>query len=135
MKGSEAQKQRPHELLWMLWFDEKSISNVVLFYSYIIRVEKKSRLKVMTIVLVPFLNIYVCCIYFLKRIWKSYCHSWWKEIQMIHKLASPEKLIFSNQTPYLLAMTLIFSLHLCLPKRENMQFLFIKYFFSVNVFV
>ena len=24
---SEAQKQRPHELLWMLWFDEKSIFN------------------------------------------------------------------------------------------------------------
>ena len=28
IKGSEAQKQRPHELLWMLWFDEKNISNV-----------------------------------------------------------------------------------------------------------
>ena len=27
IKESEAQKQRPHELLWMLWFDEKSISN------------------------------------------------------------------------------------------------------------
>ena len=26
IKGSEVQKQRPHELLWMLWFDEKSIS-------------------------------------------------------------------------------------------------------------
>ena len=25
IKESEAQKQRPHELLWMLWFDEKSI--------------------------------------------------------------------------------------------------------------
>ena len=25
IKGSEAQKQRPDELLWMLWFDEKSI--------------------------------------------------------------------------------------------------------------
>ena len=25
---SEAQKQRPYELLWMLWFDEKSISIV-----------------------------------------------------------------------------------------------------------
>ena len=23
IKGSEAQKLRPHELLWMLWFDEK----------------------------------------------------------------------------------------------------------------
>ena len=23
IKGPEAQKQRPHELLWMLWFDEK----------------------------------------------------------------------------------------------------------------
>ena len=23
IKGSESQKQRPHELLWMLWFDEK----------------------------------------------------------------------------------------------------------------
>ena len=23
IKGSEAQKQRPHELLWMLWFDKK----------------------------------------------------------------------------------------------------------------
>ena len=28
IKGSAAQKQRPHQLLWMLWFDEKSISNV-----------------------------------------------------------------------------------------------------------
>ena len=30
MKGSEAQKQRSHKLLWMLWFDEKtkSTSNV-----------------------------------------------------------------------------------------------------------
>ena len=25
VKGSEAQKQRPDKLLWMLWFDEKSI--------------------------------------------------------------------------------------------------------------
>ena len=25
----EAQKQRPHELLWMLWFDEKSISSTI----------------------------------------------------------------------------------------------------------
>ena len=32
LKRSEAQKQWPHELLWMLWFDEKSISNT---YSYI----------------------------------------------------------------------------------------------------
>ena len=30
-KGSEAQKQRPQVLLWMLWFDEKySISNIQL---------------------------------------------------------------------------------------------------------
>ena len=28
IKESEAQKQRPHEHLWMLWIDEKSISNV-----------------------------------------------------------------------------------------------------------
>ena len=28
MKRSEAQNQRPHKLLWMLWFDEKSISNL-----------------------------------------------------------------------------------------------------------
>ena len=28
MKGSRAQKQRPYELLWTLWFDEKSISNI-----------------------------------------------------------------------------------------------------------
>ena len=27
IKESEAQKQRWHELLWMLWFDEKSISS------------------------------------------------------------------------------------------------------------
>ena len=26
---SEAQKPKPHKLLWMLWFDKKSISNVV----------------------------------------------------------------------------------------------------------
>ena len=30
IKGSEAQKQRQHELLWMLWIEEKSISNVQL---------------------------------------------------------------------------------------------------------
>ena len=29
--GSEAQKHRPHELLWMLWFDEKSISSVLIW--------------------------------------------------------------------------------------------------------
>ena len=28
IKGSEAQKQRSHKLLWMLWFDEKTIPNV-----------------------------------------------------------------------------------------------------------
>ena len=28
----EAQKQRPNELLWMLWFDKKSISNVEVWY-------------------------------------------------------------------------------------------------------
>ena len=28
IKGSEVQKQWPDKLLWMLWFDEKSISNV-----------------------------------------------------------------------------------------------------------
>ena len=28
---SEAQKQRPHELLWILWFDGKSISNARIF--------------------------------------------------------------------------------------------------------
>ena len=27
IKGPEAQKPKPHELLWMLWFDEKSISS------------------------------------------------------------------------------------------------------------
>ena len=27
IKGSEAQKQWPHNHLWMLWFDGKSISN------------------------------------------------------------------------------------------------------------
>ena len=26
IKGSGVQKQKPHELLWMLWFDGKSIS-------------------------------------------------------------------------------------------------------------
>ena len=29
IKESEAQKQRPCELLWLLWFDEKSISKVL----------------------------------------------------------------------------------------------------------
>ena len=28
IKGSEVQKQMPHELLWMLWFDKKSKSTV-----------------------------------------------------------------------------------------------------------
>ena len=31
IKVPEAQKQRPHELLWILQFYEKSISNVVVF--------------------------------------------------------------------------------------------------------
>ena len=30
-EGSEAQKQRPNELLWMLWFYEKSIFNAKYF--------------------------------------------------------------------------------------------------------
>ena len=28
MKGSEAQIKKPYKLLWMLWFEEKSISNL-----------------------------------------------------------------------------------------------------------
>ena len=28
MKGYEAQKQRPHKLLWMLWLDENFLSNL-----------------------------------------------------------------------------------------------------------
>ena len=28
IKVSEAQKQRPYQLLWRLWFDEKNISNI-----------------------------------------------------------------------------------------------------------
>ena len=32
MKVSEAQKPRPHELLWILWFDEKIIFNVHTFF-------------------------------------------------------------------------------------------------------
>ena len=32
IKGSEAQKQRPNEIVWMLWFDEKSISNVYTYH-------------------------------------------------------------------------------------------------------
>ena len=34
IKGSEAQKQWPHKLLWMLRFDEKSISNVVILIAH-----------------------------------------------------------------------------------------------------
>ena len=30
LKGSEAQKHRPHKLIWTLWFDEKSISNILI---------------------------------------------------------------------------------------------------------
>ena len=30
---SEAQKQKPHELLWMLWFDGKSISTVYIIFA------------------------------------------------------------------------------------------------------
>ena len=30
MNVSEAEKQRPHKLLWLLWFDKKSISNTQL---------------------------------------------------------------------------------------------------------
>ena len=33
IKGSKAQKQRPHKLLWMLWFDEKSTSNIKTYSS------------------------------------------------------------------------------------------------------
>ena len=32
---SDAQKQRPHELLWMLWFDEKSISKSYIHSRYL----------------------------------------------------------------------------------------------------
>ena len=35
IKGSEAQKQRPHEFLWMLWFDEKSISNLGIGWNHV----------------------------------------------------------------------------------------------------
>ena len=36
IKASEAQKQRPHKLLLMLWFDKKSISNIYkVFYTSI----------------------------------------------------------------------------------------------------
>ena len=35
IKGSEAQKQRLHELLWMLRFDEKSVSNKHSLFSYV----------------------------------------------------------------------------------------------------
>ena len=31
IKVSEAQKQRPCELLWMLWFNEKSISTITYY--------------------------------------------------------------------------------------------------------
>ena len=34
IKGSEAQKQRPDKLLWMLWFDKKSIFNLVYLGSF-----------------------------------------------------------------------------------------------------
>ena len=34
IKGSEAQKQRLHKLLWMLWFDQKSISNLLAHSCY-----------------------------------------------------------------------------------------------------
>ena len=32
IKGSEAQKKMPDKRLWMLWFDEKSISNVPIIH-------------------------------------------------------------------------------------------------------
>ena len=41
IKWSEAQKQRSDELLWMLWFDEKSISNV----SYIFQLSLLERMS------------------------------------------------------------------------------------------
>ena len=37
MKWSETQKQRPHELLWMLWFDEK----VYLMYIFALCMNKE----------------------------------------------------------------------------------------------
>ena len=49
-KGSEAQKQRPYELLWMLWFDEKSISKLVTFQTacmyFIINIQLKHMINV-----------------------------------------------------------------------------------------
>ena len=36
MKGSEAQKQRPHKLLWMLWFDGKSIPKKIIYLEELI---------------------------------------------------------------------------------------------------
>ena len=50
IKGSEAQKQRPYELLWMLWFDEKSISKLVTFQTacmyFIINIQLKHMINV-----------------------------------------------------------------------------------------
>ena len=43
MKGSEIQKERPCKLLWMLWFDEKSISKVHGYGDNKIRTHKSLR--------------------------------------------------------------------------------------------
>ena len=40
VKGSEAQKQRPHKLLWKLWFDVKSISNIYILPRYMFFMSK-----------------------------------------------------------------------------------------------
>ena len=47
---SEAQKQSWHELLWMLWFDEKSISNT----SYFIGNKEAGRWDNLLKILYPF---------------------------------------------------------------------------------
>ena len=49
---SEAQTQRPHELLWMLWFDEKSISIVDISNIKILQNETVSTLNALTIYII-----------------------------------------------------------------------------------
>ena len=58
IKGSEAQKQRPHELLWMLWFDEKSLSKMHNQQKFIEFVK-------INLTSCKFFSVYVWCWYFL----------------------------------------------------------------------
>ena len=79
IKQAEAQKQRPHELLWMLWFDGKSIS------------------KVHTTA--EFYRILYCSLNNAAKWWESVwkCSNIWKKVQFIGRIDSDCKRVVEKK--------------------------------------